>query len=341
MSISTLLPRLLFLLVLLPSLTTAGTLRVLAWPGYADPDLVRQFEQRYGAHVEVTLVSTDDDMRERLRRGGDFDVFAANTAEIEQYIDQGISVALDLADIPNAARQLPRFRELANIPGIMRSGAVYAIPYTYSDMGLIYDRAQFGVTPASITALWDARYKGRVLAFQDSTHNFSIAAQALGLNNPFQIAPGEFRRLARHLVELRRNVLSFYTTPEEATELFIRHRAALMFANFGAQQVDQLRRAGADIGYVIPKEGALAWLDCWSLARGVKDRKLAQAWINYTLDAAVSRALTARHGLANTLEASPWMRADANIIWLGKVEDPARRAALWRKIFSGDLPQGF
>jgi putative spermidine/putrescine transport system substrate-binding protein len=237
MPISTLLPRLLFLLVLLPSLTTAGTLRVLAWPGYADPDLVRQFEQRYGAHVEVTLVSTDDDMRERLRRGGDFDVFAANTAEIEQYIDQGISVALDLAAIPNAARQLPRFRELANIPGIMRGGAVYAIPYTYSDMGLIYDRAQFGVPPASITALWDARYKGRVLAFQDSTHNFSIAAQALGLNNPFQIAPGEFSRLARHLVELRRNVLSFYTTPEEATELFIRRRAALMFANFGAQQV--------------------------------------------------------------------------------------------------------
>lgn len=342
MSISTFLSRLLLLLIALPALACAGgTLRVLAWPGYADADLVRQFEKRYDARVELTLVSTDDDMRERLRKhnGGGFDVFAANTAEISQYIEQGISVALDPAAIPNTKRQLARFRDLAAIPGIVRNGAVYAIPYTYSEMGLIYDRAQFGAPPDSISALWDARHKGRVLAFQDSTHNFSIAAQALGMKDPFRIAPGEFTRVARHLVGLRRNVLSFYSTPEEATELFIRHRAALMFANFGAQQVEQLRRAGADIGYVIPKEGALAWLDCWSLAHGVRDRKLAQAWIDFTLESGVSRALTSRHGLANTLEASLFMQPGANIVWLAKVEQPARRAALWRKIFSGDLPQ--
>jgi putative spermidine/putrescine transport system substrate-binding protein len=343
MSIRTLLSRLLLLLLTAaPALAAAGaTLRVLAWPGYADPDLVRQFEKRHDARVEVTLVSTDDDMRERLRKhnGGDFDVFAANTAEISQYIEQGISVALDPAAISNTKHQLARFRDLSAIPGIVRNGAVYAIPYTYSEMGLIYDRAQFGAPPFSISALWDPRYRGRVLAFQDSTHNFSIAAQALGMKDPFQIAPGEFSRVARHLVGLRRNVLAFYTTPEEATELFIRHRAALMFANFGAQQVEQLRRAGADIGYVIPKEGALAWLDCWSLAHGVRDRKLAQAWIDFTLEEAFSRALTTRHGLANTREASLFMQPGANIVWLAKVEQPARRAALWRKIFSGDLPQ--
>lgn len=344
MPISSYLSRLLLLLLALPALAAAaagGTLRVLAWPGYADPDLVRQFEQRYEARVEVTLVSTDDDMRERLRKhnGGDFDVFAANTAEIAQYVEQGISVALDPAAIPNAARQLARFRDPARLPGIARNGVVYAMPYTYSEMGLIYDRTQFGAPPNSISALWDTRYKGRVLAFMDSTHNFSIAAQALGMKDPFQIAPGEFAKVARHLVGLRRNVLSFYSTPEEATELFIRQRAALMFANFGAQQVEQLRRAGADIGYVIPKEGALAWLDCWSLAHGVRDRKLAHAWINYTLEREVSRALTTRHGLANTLEESLFMQPSANIIWLAPVEQPARRAALWRRIFSGDRPQ--
>ncbi len=33
------------------------TLRVLAWPGYADSDLVKAFEKSFDVHVEVSFVS--------------------------------------------------------------------------------------------------------------------------------------------------------------------------------------------------------------------------------------------------------------------------------------------
>lgn len=327
-------------LLLLPCTALAAeTLRVLTWPGYADPDLVKVFERKYGVHVEVTLVSTDDELWARLnsRKGGDFDVFAANTAELQRYIDQGISVPLDVSHIPNTTRQLPRFRHLAAIPGLVRNGSVYAIPYTYSEMGLIYDRKQIQAPPDSIAELWNPRYKGRVLAFQGSTHNFSIAAQALGLKNPFQIAPTDFSRVTRHLIALRRNVLSFYNTPEDATALFMQNHVALMFGNYGSQQVSQLLKAGADIGYTIPREGALAWLDCWSITRGAKNRKLAEAWINYTLEAKVSQALSQRQGLSNTLEPSPWTHGRDRTIWLEKVESASKRGLLWSRILSGDV----
>ena len=319
------------------------TLRVLAWPGYADPDLVQAFEQRYKVRVEVTLVGSDDAMWERLltRQGGDFDVFAVNTAELQRYIDSGISIPLAPANIPNTAKQLPRFRDLSAIPGITRKGAVYAIPYTYSEMGLIYDRKAFKTPPDSFASMWDKRFKGRVLAHQGSTHNFSLAAMVLGLKSPFHIAGTDFRRVSRHLVELRRNVLAFYGQPEEATELFMQNRIVLLFANYGSQQVRMLQKAGADIGYVIPREGALAWLDCWSLTRGVKNRKLAEAWIDYTLEVPVSRALTERQGLSNTLEDPPAVHNADKIIWLQQVEDVARRASLWDKINSGDMPERF
>ncbi|MBU0594225.1 MAG: extracellular solute-binding protein [Gammaproteobacteria bacterium] len=333
---------LLLMLAPVPALAL-DTLRVLAWPGYADPDLVQAFEKRHHVRVEVTLISSDDALWERLskREGGDFDVFAVNTAELQRYIDRGISIPLTPANIPNTAKQQPRFRDLSAIPGITRNGAVYAIPYTYSEMGLIYDRKVFKTPPDSFASMWDKRYKGRVLAFQASAHNFSLAATVLGMRNPFHIDGNDFRRVSRHLVELRRNVLSFYSQPEEATELFMQNRIALLFANYGSQQVKMLQNAGADIGYVIPKEGALSWLDCWSLTRGVKNRKLAEAWIDYTLEAPVSRALTERQGLSNTLEDPPTMQKSDKIIWLQQVEDAARRAALWDKIISGDLPEKF
>src|SRR5436853_6001612 len=65
----------------------ADTLRVLAWPGYADPDIVKAFEQRHQVTVQVTVVGSDETLWERVsaRDGGDFDVFAVNTAELKRY----------------------------------------------------------------------------------------------------------------------------------------------------------------------------------------------------------------------------------------------------------------
>jgi putative spermidine/putrescine transport system substrate-binding protein len=318
----------------------ADTLRVLSWPGYADPDIVKAFEKRHGVTVQVTVVGSDETLWERVsaNRGGDFDVFAVNTAELKRYIDKGLVVPLDLAHIPNVATQQPRFRDRYAIPNLMRDGVVYAVPYTYSEMGLIYDRQQLAEPPTSISALWDPRWRGKVLAFDTGGHNFSIAALALGKPNPFQLDEVAYKEVTAHLVALRRNVLTFYSLPEESVELFRDHKVALLFANYGTQQVQQLKKAGADIGYVLPKEGALAWLDCWTITHGVQNKALAEAWIDYMLEKPVGRALTERQGLANTVESSALDERKSKIVWLEPVEDANRRSELWSRIVSGDRP---
>jgi putative spermidine/putrescine transport system substrate-binding protein len=326
-----------------PQAFAKETLRVLTWPGYADSDLVKVFEKRHGVTVEVTFVSTDDVLWEKMNahEGGDFDVFAANTAELTRYIDRGLSVPLDVSNIPNTKHQLPRFSDLNAIPGIARKGKLYAIPYTYSEMGLIYDRKQVKEPPTSMAAMWDPRYKGRVLAYNGSNHNFSIVALMLGSKTPFQIKKPEFKLIVDRLIALRRNVLTFYSLPEESIELFRENSVALMFANYGTQQVEQLRKAGADIGYVIPDEGALAWLDCWAITRGARNKRLAEEWINYTLEKDVSSALTKRQGLANTVDPATSTDNSNRLIWLQPVEDFNLRATLWDRIISGDRPDKF
>ncbi len=323
------------------------TLRVLAWPGYADADLVAAFEQQSGLHVEVTYVTSDDELWERVNRnqGADHDVFAVNTAELQRYIDNKLALPVDLSRIPNQRAQLPRFRHPEAIPGIMRDGQVYAVPYTYSEMGLIYNRKLVRQPPQSMAALWDPTYRGRVLAFNTSNHNFSIAALLLGFANPFQIKPAEFRTAAKKLVMLRRNVLTFYNSPEDAVRLYMENEVALVFANYGTQQVQALRKAGADVGYAIPREGALAWLDCWAVARGAQGRaagrEQAERWINFMLEKKVSTALTDRQGLANTITPFPDSSPNDKIIWLEPLEDFAKRNALWNRILSGDGPEKF
>ena len=318
-------------------------LRLLAWPGYADADLVRAFERRFGVDVDVTFIDSDDVLWEKVSRndGGDYDVFAVNTAELQRYIDQGLVVPIDLAHIPNHARQLPRFRALESIPGVTRQGRAYAVPYTYSEMGLIYNRRTVAHPPQSMADMWLPEYRGKVLAYNTSNHNFSVAALLMGARNPFRLSDAELAEAARRLVKLRRNVLTFYTSPEEAATLYMRNDVALVFANYGRQQVEALRAAGADVGYVIPREGALAWLDCWVVTRGARNRAVAERWINYTLEKEVSGRLSTVHGLANTVTPFRADESQENLVWLEPLESYAKRKALWDRILSGDILEAF
>ena len=147
-----------------------NVLRVLAWPGYADADVVKTFEARYNAKVEVTLVDSDEALWAQMHAQGtpQFDVLAANTAEIERYTRANLLAPLDLASLPNTKKQLPRFQALSAIEGLTSAGNVYAIPFTYSSMGLIYDRKQIAVAPRSMRELWNPRYRGKVLDFNSA-----------------------------------------------------------------------------------------------------------------------------------------------------------------------------
>jgi putative spermidine/putrescine transport system substrate-binding protein len=245
-------------------------------------------------------------------------------------------IAIDFKSIPNHAKQLPRFQNLGNIAGLVHGNTLYAIPFTYSEMGLIYNRKIVKSIPNSMKDLWNPKYQGQVLAFNTSNHNFSIAGLLMGVANPFAMSDAELETAARELVKLRRNVLTFYATPDEAVKLFARYDIALIFANYGTQQIKALQEIGADIGYIIPKEGALAWLDCWAITQEAKNKALAEKWINYRLEPSVSEQFTQKHGLANTIKVFSKSRESEKIIWLEPLKEPKKRKLLWDKIISGD-----
>lgn len=320
------------------SSSSIPVLRVLAWPGYAEPEVVKSFEHIHGVQVELTIIDTDEALWRRIsaNHSSDFDVFAINTAELQRCIRHGLVSPVPGANIPNLKKQLPRFQDVRSIRGLVHGGKAMAVPFTYAEMGLIYDRQQIGQAPESINALWDVRYKGRVLAYNGGSHSFSLAAQTMGLSSPFKLGTKDWPVAVDKLIALRRNVAAFYAQPDESLELFKSRQAALLFANYGSQQLQLLKGAGLDVGYAIPKEGALAWLDCWAITRGVRDLALASAWINHLLGKPASDLLRTRQGLASTTEEPEHTRPTDRRVWLEPVEDDDRRNRMWARIVSGD-----
>ncbi len=123
-------------------------LRVLAWPGYAEPEVVKAFETRTRARVELATVDTDEALWQKITdpSGPGFDVFAVNTAELQRYLASNRVQPIDTTRIAGTVRQQPRFRQVAAMPvwcaTLAKGEQVYAIPFTYSAMGLIYDKQQ-------------------------------------------------------------------------------------------------------------------------------------------------------------------------------------------------------
>ena len=315
-------------------------LRILSWPGYVSETAIQTFQSRYASNVEVVVIHSDDELWQQANSNPPFDLIALNAAELPRYIDAQLVAPIHTPSIPNTKKQTARFQALHEIKGLTKNGQVYGIPYTYSAMGLIYNRKLVSEPPTSMQALWDPRYYQKVLAFDGSAHNFSLSALILGYENPFNLSSKQFSEVVRHLALLRLNAFKFYSSPEEAVRLYQDHEIALIYANYGDQQITALRNIGADIGYVVPAEGALAWMDCWAVgaqtARSKKRQRLASTWINHMLSATNAQEFSRSQGLPNTLADTKLssMPDKAKLVWLQPVEDAEKRSEYWVRLLS-------
>jgi len=321
-------------LAAMPAPSQAKELRILAWEGYADPDWVKEFEAQTGADVNVVFIGTDDEIWAKIKgsEGKDFDLFAVNTAQLQRYLDLGLVAPYDLDKVPNQKNTLPRFQDLSKVTGVMRDGKVYAIPYAFDSIGLIYDTDKVKTPPDSWNALWDPQYAGKVLGYDNGEHNFTITALSMGIEDPYQLTDEQLQAAEDKLVDLKHNVLSFYTTADEALQLYQHNDIDLIFANYGQQQVKTMQDAGAHIAYVNPKEGAPAWLDTWAMTTGVQDKDLAEAWVNFVLQKKIGQQLSERTGFGNTVVPFPSAAEGDKLVWLETVEDPTKRADLWNEV---------
>jgi putative spermidine/putrescine transport system substrate-binding protein len=107
---------------------------------------------------------------------------------------------------------------------------------------------------------------------------------------------------------------------------------ALVWANYGQQQLKSLQKAGAHVAYVNPSEGALSWLDNWAMTSGVKDKAAAEKWVNFLLQKKIGQALTDRTGFGNTVVPSGSAKESDTLVWIDPVEDPLKRSDLWNEV---------
>ena len=141
--------------------------------------------------VNYTTYASNEDLYAKLKSGaGGYDVIIPSDYMIERLKADGLIQPLDLNQIPNYSNVQDQFKNLYYDNG----EETYSVAYTYGIIGIIYnkdkllddDLEKIENGEVGWEILWDARYKGQILQFNNARDAFGTAMYKLGIdvNNP-------------------------------------------------------------------------------------------------------------------------------------------------------------
>lgn len=183
--------------------------------------------------------------------------------------------------------------------------------------------------------MWDPQYAQQMISQDDANNCTTLAAIVVGAKDPFNLTDAEFDQIKQKLIEQKQLLLTYYAGFEDGVRIFAESNVKLMYS-MGEPQVPALRDKGVKAAMTIPKEGAIGWLDCWTISKGAQDVALANAWINACLDPTVGAYLSDKLKYGNTTNEDANKRNGVTygdkLIWLQTPENIDRRVKIWNEV---------
>ena len=274
------------------------TLNVYNWGEYISDgsegsfDTVREFEkwyqETYGEKVTVnySTFASNEDMYSKISSGAvSYDVIIPSDYMIARMAKEGLLLPLNFDNIPNYQYIEDTFKGLYYDPDNQ-----YSIPYTYGIVGVIYDA---NVVDAADTGSWDLmwneKYAGKILQFNNSRDAFGTAMYKLGIDvNTTDKA--NWDKAYDELLTQRPLVKSYvmdeiYNMMESGEAAISAYYAGDYFTMVDAQSEN------VDLQFYYP-ENTNFYVDAMCIPSCAQNKELAEIFINYMLseDAAIANA---------------------------------------------------
>jgi spermidine/putrescine transport system substrate-binding protein len=201
-----------------------GPLRIVNYSDYVNPEVVADFEAKYGVKVEISTIDTDTEATTKLASGAikaDLHHSMANTS-IGNLINGGLLQPLNPSYLTNRGNVLTSLNDPWYDPG-----SKYSVPYTFFGTGIGYraDRIDPGlVEQQGWDTIWKATdFKGQVSVLDDEREAFTMAMLRKGVTDINTLdravidqALADVTELI-NLVNVKVNIEAYKDIPEGAT----------------------------------------------------------------------------------------------------------------------------
>ncbi len=263
------------------------TLNIYNWGEYISDgsedsmDVNREFEELTGIKVNYTNFDSNEDMYAKLKSGGaNYDLVIPSDYMIEKLIKEGLLEKLDMNNIPNFRYIADEYKSLYFDPD-----NEYTVAYNVGYVALIYNKKLVEEVPDSWNALWDERYEGQVLMFNNPRDGFAIAQSLLGLDYNSTNAD-DWQRAYDKLIE-QKSVVKSYVMDEVFN---IMESGAAALAPYYVGDYFLMKENNDDLGLAFPKEGANIFVDSMCIPTTTQNKGAAELYINFMEEPEVALA---------------------------------------------------
>lgn len=263
-------------LALLAGAANADEIRVLNWQGYGT-DLawaIAAYTEATGNTVVHEYFTSEQEMLTKLRTNpGAYDVVMINSAFVPQAQSEGLIEPIEKAKVANLADLDPA---LVGNEEMNPTGTLYGVPWTWGVTALAVNSGDFPTPPDSIAVLWDPAWKGKVSIRDDGVEAVQFGALATG-QNINQIT--DLDVIKTKLEELLPQITTFWSSENDWNQFMASGEFAV--ATYWSGSAARSISAGLPVTFVVPKEGALGWLDSLTVPGTSKHKDAAYAFIDW------------------------------------------------------------
>ena len=282
-----------------------GTLNFANWIGYIDisddgssyPSLDR-FTKETGVVVNYDeSIANNEEFFSTLQgplsqnQPPAWDIIVVTDWLVARLIRLGWLEPITLSATPNfPANLLPQYRGRAFDPETK-----FAAPWQSGMTGIGFDKKKTGEL-TSLAALWDAKFKGKITYLVDEMRDtVGLAAIKLGFD-PAKITKDQFDTA---LAEIDRAVKGNLVVKPAADSSYVDALAAgdaVVGMAFSADVLTLLvpdQQRDQDFRFAVASEGGMLWTDNMCMPKGLKNRKQAEAFINFYYDPTVAAQVEA------------------------------------------------
>ena len=260
---------------------TGVTINVYNWGQYISDgtdgylDVNAAFTEATGIEVNYMTFDTNESLYTKLKTGGSsYDIIVPSDYMAGRLIDEGLVQTLDFSNIPNYQYINEAYKNTAYDPG-----NAYSVPYTWGTVGVIYnkkyvDEADIG----SWDLLWNEKYAGKILMFDNNRDAFAIAESRLGysLNTTDSVA----LTACAELLKQQKPVVQQYVMDQIFDKMT---REEAWIAPYYAGDYLTMLEDNPDLGFFFPEEGFNLFIDCLMIPSSSEHKAEAEAYINFLL----------------------------------------------------------
>ena len=235
-------------------------------------DVNKEFEKRYGIKVNYTTYDSNENMYNKLKSGGaNYDIVIPSDYTIAKLVQEDMLAELDFSNIPNSKYILDKYKGLYYDPDNK-----YTVPYTVGMVGLIYNTKVVKEEVDSWSILWEEKYEGKILMFNNPRDTFGIAQCLLGQSvNTTDLKEWD---AAIELLKKQNPLVSSYVMDEVFNKM---EQGDAALAPYYAGDFLTMYDINPDLAFCYPKEGVNFFVDAMCIPKNAENKEAAELYINF------------------------------------------------------------